>query len=335
MAGGRGVVAVAVAAVGIAGVTVALTGGPGAEHSMGRPTVALSSEGAGPDAPASPTGFTAGPGEVRGEVKEAAARFVEGVGTWRRGAAPDPTARVVAAGYPADLAEVARPLFDVPAWESTTTVLYPQYGGLTPSTASVIVLARQEWRGASADGVREVLLDVRLRSAGGIWNVTAVLDPPRPPGPPTRTGGPTRAGRALLEAPRLALPDPVRADITAGRLGDPMIAVMLDLARSFDIQVQVAVSGHPGTVFPTRRLSNHAVGRAMDVRAINGVPVVDIPRDDPVLTSFMTAAARAGATEVGGPIPVAGRGLFTDSVHQDHVHVGFTPTKAPAAVNPS
>lgn len=334
MAGGRGVAAIATASVGVVSLVIALTSNSGAAPDFDRfPTTAPSDVTTGTDAAAAtPSGFSASPREVRGEIKEAAARFVERVGTWRAGAAPDPNAQVVAAGYPPTLTETARALFDAPAPESTTTVLYPQYGGLTPSTASVIVLARQNLRIANTAGAREVALDVRLRVAGGTWEVASMIDPPRPPAAPTRPG-PTLLGRALLDAARVDLPDPARADITGGRLGDPVIAVVLELARSYDIGAQVAVSGHPGTVFPTPRLSNHAVGRAIDVREINGVRVIDIPHGDPVLAAFMAAAGRAGATEVGGPITLPGRGVFTDSVHQDHIHLGITPGKPPAVVN--
>lgn len=37
----------------------------------------------------------------------------------------------------------------------------------------------------------------------------------------------------------------------------------------------------------------------------------------------MTAAAAAGSTEVGGPVDVGPRPLFSDDVHQDHAHIGF------------
>lgn len=267
---------------------------------------------------------------MRGELKEIAARFVQEVGTWSADDDRDAVARIVAAGYPADLLETAKPLFGIEADDVRTTIVYPQYGGLTDTSASVIVLARQEWRDQGNKRSREVEIDVRLRSAATGWAVTSVVDPARPPGPPQVPGGPTAQGQAVLGNPRIALPDPVREDIAGRRLGDPIMAVMTALAAEYMIEAQVVITGHPGTVYPTTRLSNHVVGRAVDVRSINGVRVVDIDRADPVLTAFMAAAGRAGATEVGGPIRVAGTGFFTDDVHQDHIHLGITPTKPPA-----
>lgn len=42
-------------------------------------------------------------------------------------------------------------------------------------------------------------------------------------------------------------------------------------------------------------------------------------------------AARAGATEVRGPIALGGGGTITDAVHKDHVHMAVIPGDPPAA----
>lgn len=327
-----GVVVTAVVVVLTMGVTALATGGP---RDPDTPAPAgAAAEGTSPTAaaPTADDGFVASPLDVNGQVKEAAARFVQRVGTWGAPGPGDATTRVVDAGYAPDMAATAAPLLDVPARESTTTIVYPQYGGLTDTASSVMVLARQQLRTDSGEQTREVLLDVRLRpEPDGSWEVSSVVDPPRPEYAPARTGGPTDLGRAALDNPRNRIPEPGRADIADRRVNDPILAVLEILARTYDLDVQVFVSGHPGTVFPTTRLSNHTVGRAVDIRAINGRPVVEIPRDDPIIAEFMAAAGRAGATEVGGPIVPAGTGFFTDDVHQDHFHLGITPTKPPAA----
>lgn len=222
----------------------------------------------------------------------------------------------------------------VPARKATTMISYPQYGGLTADAASVMVLARQQLRTPDGDLDRELLLDIRLAPApDGSWQVTSTIDPPRPPYAPRRPGGPTELGRAVLDNPRIRIAQPGRADIIDRRVDDPILAVLDDLARARTLDVQVFVTGHPGTVFPTTRLSNHTVGRAVDIRAVDDRLVATIPRDDPVITEFMSAAGRAGATEVGGPTVPAGTGFFTDAVHQDHFHLGITPTKPPAAAS--
>lgn len=282
--------------------------------------------------PADPDAFEAAPFDVTPEIKVTAVRFVQSVGTWSPSSPAAASERLAADGYPADLVAVAGPLLDESASSATTEVLYPQYGGLTDTTASVMVLVRQELRGSTGAREREVLLDVRLaREAGGTWAVTARIDPARPAYAEARPGGPTERGARVLDAPGIELPGPARDDIIERRAEDPILTVLATLAQNWNLDVQVLVSGHPGTVFPTTRVSNHTVGRAVDVRAIDGRPVAAIPRDDPVLTSFMVAAGAAGATEVGGPVLPPGTGFFTDAVHQDHIHVGITPTKPPAS----
>lgn len=321
-----------VVAIGIAALLIALPLGSAAELPPPRAGDTTTPPSQAPRSRTGPgAGFTAHPLDVNGQVKEAAAWFVQRVGTWSGSEPPDPAALTAAAGYPADLAPTAGPLLDTDARKATTTIIYPQYGGLTGSSASVMVLARQVLRTADGDRTREVLLDVRVRrAADGTWAVTSTVDPPRPQIAPRHAGGPTALGRAVLDNPRIRIAGPGWSDITDRRVGDPILAVLDALARTHTLDVQVFVSGHPGTVFPTTRVSNHTVGRAVDVRAVDGRSVVGIPRDDPLITDLMVAAGRAGATEVGGPIAPAGRGFFTDDVHQDHFHLGITPTK-PAA----
>lgn len=338
--GALAVAALLAVAVALGGVVIAAasgdetaprTGPPVVEHAATPSDGPVGSGGVRPDEPS----FTAAPFDVTPEIKTAAVRFVEAAGTWTPSSPEDAADRLTAAGYTADLVAVAEPLLDEQATTATTTVIYPQYGGLTDTTASVMVLARQDLRGGPGDDrEREVLLDVRLaRPPGGTWNVTASIDPPRPTYTAARPGGPTGLGGQVLATPGVRLPAPARDDIAQRRAEDPILAVVADLAQTWNLDVQVIVTGHPGTVFPTTRVSNHTVGRAVDIWAIDGRPVATILRDDPVLTSFMSAAGAAGATEVGGPITPAGTGFFTDAVHQDHIHVGITPTKPPASTS--
>jgi hypothetical protein len=260
-----------------------------------------------------------------------AARFVEQAGSWQPSDPPDPAARLAAAGYPVDLVSVAEPLLDPRAEHATTTVVHPQYGGMTETAASVIVVARQELGTDGEQRVREVLLDVRMQRAGDrAWRVTSTVEPARPQIAAARAGGPTSLGRVVLEHPRIRLPGPARTDVLERRVNDPILNVLAQLADRYTLDVQVLVTGHPGIVYPTSLLSNHTVGRAVDVWKLDDRRISEIPRDDPVLAEFMIAAGRAGATEVGGPIPVDGSGFFTDAVHQDHLHLGITPSEAAA-----
>lgn len=268
-------------------------------------------------------GYLASPREVSPDIKNTAVAFVEAVGSWSGAESRSAVQRLHDLGYPPELTPVALPLMDIAADQARTTVIYPQYGGLTDTDASVIVVAAQQLTANEKVSTRQITHDIRLRREGDRWQVSARIEPPRPDPPAGSAGGATPLGAAVLGNPRIALPDTVRQDITSRRVGDQILTVMDRLGNQFNFTAQAAVSGHPGTIFPEARLSNHAVGRGVDIRQINGVRVIDIARDDPLLTEFMTAAKAAGATEVGGPLKLSGIEYFTDQVHQDHIHVAI------------
>lgn len=281
--------------------------------------------------PAAPA-WSAGPGEVQPEVKLAATRFVELAGTWagQAGSVPEVEQRLAAAGLPPGLASAVAPLADDAAVAASVEVVYPQYGGLTDDLASVMVVLRQQLLPAGGPATsREVILDVRLRRGeDGGWAVTGVdpglpLAPDRPPTP---------LAEQVLANPAVRLPGPARADILAGRVEDPVLAVLQELARDHVVDVLVTRSGHPTNVFDTDRVSNHTIGRAVDLWRIDDQLVVDPGTPRELLSEVMLAAGRAGATEVGGPFDLngEGRGFFTDPVHADHLHLGVTPGRPPA-----
>lgn len=270
-----------------------------------------------------------GPGEVQPEIKQAAAAFIETAGTWTNGAGA--VASLSAVGTPAAVARTASALEAPGALASTVHVVYPQYGGIAPDRAAVMVLFDQTLQNSAGSMTsREQLLDVRLvRQGAGGWTVERV-NPLTSLGP---AQGLSATARAVLASPRLQLPAPARADVSSGRMDDRLLRVMLDLSSSYVLTVDVLHTGHIQTVYPTERVSNHAVGRAVDIRAIDGSPVVDPATSRELLTQVMVRAAELGATEVGGPFDLNGPkpGYFSDAVHQDHLHLGITPGKPPAS----
>jgi hypothetical protein len=267
-----------------------------------------------------------GPGEIAPEVKEAAAAFVSAAGTWTGGVR---AARQLASeGVPTEVAATATAL-DVPdATSSSVEVIYPQYGGLTADQAAVIVLFDQVlgW----ADGrraTRQLVLDVRLvRQLNGSWTVRRVN--------PTTSLGPDRpltdTAKAVLAEPRLRLSVPAQIDVRSGRMDDRLLRVLLGLATEHTLTVQVMHTGHIQTVFPSERRSNHAVGRAVDIRVIDDAAIVSPATPDELLAQVMLRAGELGATEVGGPLSPEGAGFFTDNVHQDHLHIGISEGRPPA-----
>lgn len=268
-----------------------------------------------------------GPGEPQPEIKQAATAFIETAGTWFDAAGPAATLR--AEGVAPEVAATATALEAPDAVASTVRVIYPQYGGVTADRAAVMILLDQNL--ATPDGrttTRQLALDVRVVRSGGGWQAEGIQ--------PLTSLGPGRplsqAAQEVLAEPRLELPAPARQDVSTGRMDDRLLRVLLGLAEDWVLTVQVMHTGHIQTVYPTTRLSNHAVGRAVDIRAVDGQGVVDPVTSRAMLAEVALRAGELGATEVGAPFDLNGdrRGFFTDIVHQDHLHIGITPGKPPA-----
>lgn len=81
-------------------------------------------------------------------------------------------------------------------------------------------------------------------------------------------------------------------------------------------------SGHPLDVFGTSRPSDHPLGRAVDVWALDSKPLV-LPTNHALAASAMRLAVAYGAYNVGGPVHLGGPEYFSDQTHQDHIHLGF------------
>jgi hypothetical protein len=272
--------------------------------------------------PEQPEPWTALPGEVLPACKEAAVDFLVAAMSFEDAGRDDDALarRMEAVGQSP---EVAAPLIGLlpGAGPAALQVGYPQYGGLTPAEdrASQMVVGDQLLLDDAGALVRRPFAaDVRLTLEGDRWVVTAVIpaypDPPLPPLP--------APVQALLDDQRFDLPGIAAADLRSGVVHESVAAGLLQLAGRWRIQVHVFYSAHPVNVFATTRPSAHTVGRAVDVTALDGIPI--IRQDEAPWREFMEAALAAGATDIGGPAELqpANR-YFTDRVHQDHIHLGF------------
>ncbi|MBB3036664.1 hypothetical protein [Hoyosella altamirensis] len=264
-----------------------------------------------------------GPREIAPEIKRTAAAFLETAGTWLAGTGA--VGSLNAAGARESAAQTATVLDTPDAIASTLRMVYPQYGGLAGHRAAVIALFDQDTELVTGDrSTRQIALDLRLsRSAEGAWGVDRI-NPLTSLSPPVAL---SYTAQSVLAEPRITLSGPAALDVSTGRISDALLHVLLGLAREYTLAVQVMHTGHIQTVFPTERTSNHAVGRAVDIREINGINVVSREMPSDVVADFMQRAAWLGATEVGGPFDLNGDrpGFFSDDVHQDHIHVGITP----------
>jgi len=265
------------------------------------------------------------PGEPVPEAKSLAARVVQTIGTYPvgGGTAENAASRLGGTVDPS-LIDAALPLLD-PTAASTSEIVYPQLGGLTDTEASVMVVFRQ--RLASATDQWEVTrtADVRLTRTPAGWAASAIAsiggEPPPDPVPLSA------AARDVLATEAIDLPDSARWDIEAGRIDDRVLQLLLRLAQEHTLGVTVLATGHPERVFGAASVSNHTVGRGVDVWSVDGQPVI-AQRDagGPLQALVQQLVDSMATTELGSPwdLDGVGRGAsFTNTVHQDHLHLAF------------
>ncbi len=260
------------------------------------------------------------------EVKRSAVRFLEAAFNYgAEGGTPEAAReRLTAAGVPHSTEQLDTPLLSTDT-AAATQVVYPQLGGLTDDEASVMtVLEFTTLRGQElSTQVRTV--DVRLEQKGQEWTVTEFASSGGTP-PETEVTLSDTAER-VLASDRIRLPDSSRWDILAGDIDDRTLEMMLTLSAEHTISVAVLSTGHPINVFDSDSVSNHIHGRAVDIWAIDGVSVSDLRSREGAnpARALMELSLAEGATEVGGPwaLSAPAGASFTDTVHQDHLHIGF------------
>lgn len=270
-----------------------------------------------------PVPWVASPADPAPEAKELATEVVQAIGTYPSGGGTIEAARqrIAELAAPAAVAEAGGPLLD-PEAAAVVEIVYPQMGGLTERSASVMVVARQRTRVASEESVVTRTIDVRLERTSAGWSVTELASLGGDP-PPEAT--PSAVGRLVLEEPRIELPDSSVWDIEAGRVGDPILQRLLDLSVDHVVSVTVLATGHPHNVFDREFVSNHTVGRGVDIWAIDGISVLDQRAEDSPLIGLVQTELAAGVTELGSPWDLDGPGgpSFTNAVHQDHLHLAY------------
>ena len=268
--------------------------------------------------------FAGSPSEVALEVKQPAADVVQLLSTYPADRANVDGARasLVTAGLDPLLAEQSGELI-VPGAASSGEIVYPQLGGLTPSTASVMVVLRQHLLDGGV--FREVTrtIDVRLELEEGNWRPVAIASVGGEPVEPPVDVSPTIS--ALASHPAVDLPDSARWDLYAGLVDQRIVELLLELAEDHELGVTVLASGHPANVFGTERTSNHTRGRGVDIWSIDGTAVVDQRGPASPLRDLVVRVAEEGVTELGSPYDLDGPGgiTFTNLVHEDHLHLAY------------
>jgi len=259
-------------------------------------------------------------GEISPSVKARATSLIEAVGTWTSSGGDVASARrrAAAAGHAPALAESLTALLGA-GGSAVSVVRDAQYGGILRGSASVLVVVDQ-WR-AMPDGSVQVggtTVDVRLVAASPRWRVTEALAAR----PGAKASSLSTTARRVVASDRIRLPHAAHADVVAGSVHDSVLALLLALAREHVVDVSVLRSGHPLHVFGTSRTSDHPRGRAVDVWALDGKPLV-LPSHHALASSALRLAVAHGAYNVGGPVRLSGPQYFSDRTHQDHIHLGL------------
>lgn len=212
--------------------------------------------------------------------------------------------------------------FLVPGAWSQGRIIYPQLGGLGDTKASVMVVVEQMI--GTAEGVRAFLrtLDVRLVLANGAWQFDRLVS----------SGGelitppaslPAEA-LAVLNNPRIEMPDSARWDILSGQVSPNLLRVMARLADLTPYGVITLSQGHPYEVFGTDRQSDHTRGRAVDIYRLGDTLVVDDHAQGSATHDIVRwLYDQPDIRQIGSPWALDGYGgkSFTDRLHQDHIHI--------------
>jgi Transglycosylase SLT domain/Peptidase family M23 len=135
--------------------------------------------------------------------------------------------------------------------------------------------------------------------------------------------------RRVLADDRIDLYDCGRDDIRSGQIDRRVLATLAYLAESgLEPAVSSLKCGH-SYYTSTGNVSHHSSGNAVDISAINGIPILGHQEPGGVtdqavrrlllLQGTMAPAQIISLFDIGGP-------TLAMSDHHDHIHVGFTPT---------
>ena len=220
---------------------------------------------------------------------------------------------------------------------SRGTVEYVQLGGHLNGRISNIVVIRQDIgvEGSSEPQRTETrVMEIRLaRDEAGEWALETIASSGGMP--VERPADLSLTAAAVVDHERIDLPDTAAWDIYLGYIDRNVLQIMLDIADRTPYSVVVLQTGHSYNVFGTDRVSNHSVGRAVDIYKLESELVVD---SHATFSEFYELSewivSRYDIREFGSPwrFPDAVAHTFTNEVHHDHLHIGLYPY--PTSPNP-
>lgn len=217
-----------------------------------------------------------------------------------------------------------------PGMWSRGTVEYVQLGGHLNGRISNIVVLRQDIgvEGSSEPERTETrVMEVRLARGETVeWTLETIASAGGVPA--ERPADLSDVAAAVVDHEHIDLPDTAAWDIYRGFIDRQLLEVMLDIAERTPYSVVVLQTGHSYNVFGTDRVSNHSVGRAVDIYRLDTELVVDShATGSNVHTLSEWIVSRYDIREFGSPwrFPDAVAHTFTNEVHHDHLHIGVHP----------
>jgi hypothetical protein len=135
--------------------------------------------------------------------------------------------------------------------------------------------------------------------------------------------------RLVLADHGIELSDCDRIEIRAGQIDRRLLATLAYLSeQGFDLTITSMLCGRHGSITTSGNVSYHSFGTAVDIAAINGVPVLGNQGPGTLVDELLKAVLRLQGTlapdelisleELGGP-------SFAMADHADHVHIGWSP----------
>ena len=259
------------------------------------------------------------PAEEYPNGKRIAARIAQQALTYDEDSTPRAVAQSLgrSAVGPEAIARALEPVVN-PDARSSAEVVYPQLSGLTATSLGAMVVVRQVLEGDDGTSTVTRVLDVRLRRSGGPWSLDQIgsVGGTETPEPESLSA----SARDVLDNPDIDLPDSARWDIYRGDVDPALLDALAEAGRERSLSVTVIDSGHPRNVWATSRPSAHSAGLAVDIWAVDGVPVIKQRSVGSPAYELAAAFAAGGAAQLGAPWGLGSQG-FTDDVHQDHIHL--------------
>lgn len=131
---------------------------------------------------------------------------------------------------------------------------------------------------------------------------------------------------SLVRNPNISMGPEAVADLLSGTIDQRVINVLGAAALEHRLVLSVIKTGHSTYVKGTDRVSNHIVGRAVDISAVDSVDVTASNYAALDLSlAILTSGPSVRPDEFGSPWLelTSFAGAFSDDDHSDHLHIGW------------